>query len=74
MFNDNELPKLELGGTLNNARCSKCCHSFTEGDEVLISDALFKVIDGKLVLDDHAPNIICFPGDSDGHYSDNKNS
>ena len=74
MFNENELPKLELGGTLNNARCSECRHAFVEGNEVLISDALFKVIGGKLVLDDHNPTVICFPGDSDGHYGDNKNS
>ncbi len=73
MLNE-KLPKLELGGTLNNARCSQCRHTFREGDEILISDALFKIIDGKLVLDDHAPNIICFPGDSDGHYGDNENS
>lgn len=74
MFNNKELPKMELGGTLNNACCRECRHSFAEGDEILITDALFKVVGGKLVLNDHNPNIICFPGDSDGHYGDNKNS
>ncbi len=74
MFNKNELPKMELGGILNNARCTECGHIFQPGDDILISDALFKVVDGKLVLNDHAPNIICFPGDSDGHYIDNHNS
>ena len=74
MINNNDLPRIELGGTLNNARCSECGHIFRAGNEILISDALFKVIDGKLVLDDHNPTVICFPHDSDGHYSDDNNS
>lgn len=71
MFNNHDLTKMELGGTLNNTRCVECGHVFRAGNDILISDALFKVIDGKLVLDDHNPTVICFPEDSDGHYSDN---
>jgi hypothetical protein len=68
MLNDNSTPRITLSGTINNI-CTECGHRFVTGDSILISSALFKVVDGRLVFDDHAPEIICFPPDDDGHYA-----
>ena len=73
MSKGNKLHQMELGGTIKNACCTECGHVFQPGEEILITGALCKVVDGKLVIDDHAPSIICFPGDSDGHYTDDNN-
>ncbi len=69
MLNNNKTPKITLSGTINNT-CTECGHQFVPGDSVLISSALFKVVDGRLALDDHSPEIICFPSNDDGHYAD----
>ncbi len=67
MQNDDNPPNITLSGSIPDV-CTECGHRFVPGDEILISSALCKVIDGSLVITDHAPEVICFPSDSDGHY------
>jgi len=68
MINDHKQPKITLSASIDSI-CTVCGHQFVTGDEVLMVSALFKVMDGRLVLDDHFPGVICFPRNDDGHYA-----
>jgi len=69
MKSKQKLFKFEVIGNIFG-KCYECGHQFTDGDEVLLSSVLCKVVDGKLVINDIEPEIICFPTNSDDHYDD----
>jgi hypothetical protein len=69
MQNNNSIPTITVSGSIPG-KCTECGHRFVPGDEVLITSAICKVVDGKLVINDIAPEVICFPSDSDGHYDE----